>query len=417
MFSRVKGVSDNFFDLSFWDGVQKKIETHLKLYNFSKIEIPTLEHVSLFQRGLGFETDVVSKQMFIIESKNQSDEEQICLRPEATAGTMRAFVEQQAAISTPFKVYSYGPMFRYERPQKGRFREFHQLNIEAIGTNSIMHDVWLIKMLHTLFLEEFEMDNFVLKLNYLGQPSDRKEYVLSFKNFLENKKSQLCDVCVNRLQTNVLRILDCKSQNCQNAIVDAPKLFDFFSQETKAEWQQLCNGLEDLSVTFVNDQTLVRGLDYYNKTVFEFVSVQLGSQSAFCGGGRYDGLAQQLGSKNEVQSVGCAIGMERLLMILESKRNQFSESKLPLLCIVPLSLAQQTVALLLADNLLAHGKCVDVLLDGQTLKNCMKKANNMGAQFVLLLGEDEIKSNSVKIKNMITGEEKIILQVDAYKNV
>lgn len=416
MFSRVKGVSDNFFEMLYCRGVQKKIEAHLKRYNFSEIEIPTLEYVSLFQRGLGFETEVVAKQMFVMEAKGNSSE-QICLRPEATAGTMRAFIEQQSAINIPFKIFSYGSMFRYERPQKGRLREFHQMNIEVIGAHSIMHDIWLIKMLHTLFAEVFEIDTFVLKLNYLGQPADRQEYAIAFKMFLESKKSELCELCQNRLQTNVLRILDCKSERCQQLIVHAPKLFDYFSDQTKQEWQQLCDGLQELSVTFVHDQQLVRGLDYYNKTVFEFASTALGAQSAFCGGGRYDGLAQQLGSKQEVPSLGCAIGMERLLMVLDHKRDILSEAKLSLICIIPCSKEQQKLALHLADNLQSHGKCVDVLLDGQTVKSSMKKANNLGAQFVLLLGENEQNSNTVTVKNMVTGEEKVVLQIDAYKAV
>lgn len=417
MFSRVKGVADNFFDMLYWRGVQKKIESHVRRYNFSEIEIPMLEYVSLFQRGLGFETEVVAKQMFVMESKSERNDEQICLRPEATAGTMRAFIEQQSSLSTPCKVYSYGSMFRYERPQKGRLREFHQMNLEVIGAHSVMQDVWFIKMLHTLFVEVFEIDTFVLKLNYLGQPSDRQEYVLAFRTFLEDKKSELCDICQARLQTNVLRILDCKSESCQKIITKAPRLFDYFSEQTKNEWQQLCHGLQELSVTFVHDQQLVRGLDYYNKTVFEFASTALGAQSAFCGGGRYDGLAQQLGSKQEVPSLGCAIGMERLLLILESKRNLLSEMKLPLTCIIPCAQEQQALALHLADALQAHGKCVDVLLDGQSVKSSMKKANNMGAQFVLLLGENEQNSNTVTVKNMITGEEKVVLQIDAYKAV
>ena len=417
MFPRVKGVTDNFFDMSYWTGVQKKIEAHLKRYNFLEIEIPMLEYVSLFQRGLGMQTDVVAKQMFIMQSKNERSDEQICLRPEATAGTMRAFIEQQAAIATPYKVYSYGSMFRYERPQKGRLREFHQMNVEIIGASSIMHDVSLIKMLHTLFLEEFQIDTFVLRLNYLGQPADRQEYIVAFKTFLEHKKSDLCEICQSRIETNVLRILDCKSESCQKIIFAGPKLFDFFSQETKNEWQQLCNLLQELSVTFVHDQQLVRGLDYYNKTVFEFVSTALGAQSAFCGGGRYDGLAQQLGSKHEVPSLGCAIGMERLLMVLESKKAELSEPKLPLISIIPCAIEQQALALHVADALQAHGKCVDVLFDGQSVKSNMKKANNMGAKFVLLLGQTEQNSNTVTVKNMVTGEEKVVLQVDAHKAV
>lgn len=413
MFSRVKGVADNFFDRAYWSGVQKKIEAHLKRYNFSEIEIPILEYVSLFERGLGMQTDVVDKQMFIMQSKNNSDES-VCLRPEGTAGTMRAFIEQQASISVPYKVYCYGPMFRYERPQKGRMREFHQMNFEIIGAHSVMYDIWLIKMLYTLFLEELAIDTFVLKINYLGQLSDRQEYVVALQTFLENKKSDLCQTCQTRLQTNVLRILDCKSENCQQLLQEAPTLFDFFSPETKQEWQQLCNSLHDLSVTFIHDPQLVRGLDYYNKTVFEFVSTALGAQSAFCGGGRYDGLAQQLGSKQEIPAIGGAIGMERLLMVLEHQKENLSEKRSPLICVIPFAIEQQTLAMLLADHLQSHGKSVDILFDGTSIKNKMKKAHNMGAQFVLFLGENEQKTNSVMVKNMITGDEKMVLQTEVH---
>lgn len=409
MFSKVKGVSDNFFDMSYWTGVRKKIEAHLKQYNFLEIETPILEYVSLFQRGLGYETDVVSKQMFLIETKGDKDE-QICLRPEATAGTMRAFLEQQATLITPCKVFSYGSMFRYERPQKGRLRQFHQMNLEVIGAQSIMQDVLLIKMLHTLFTEGLLLETFVLKLNFLGQPEDRKQFCEALRYFLEPQKLDLCKTCQTRLGTNVLRILDCKSESCQKLLQDAPKLFDFFSDQTKAEWQLLCDTLHELSVSFVHDQNLVRGLDYYNKTVFEFVSTELGAQSAFCAGGRYDGLAQQLGSKVEVPSIGCAIGMERLLLILEKHKEQLSEATQPLVCIVPFSHEQNKLALFLADALQAKGKCVDVLLDEQKIAKKMKKANSLGAVYVLLLGEDEQNNNTVKVKNMVTGEEQVIIQ-------
>lgn len=416
MFSKVKGVSDNFFDMSYWTGVRKKIEAHIKRYNFMEIETPILEYVSLFERGLGYETDVVSKQMFTIESKGSKDG-QICLRPEGTAGTMRAFLDQKSAMSLPCKVFSYGSMFRYERPQKGRLRQFHQMNLEVMGAQSIMYDAWLIKMLHTLFFEELGMDSFVLKVNFLGQASDRNAYSNALRSFLGSKKTDLCQTCQDRLEVNVLRVLDCKSQSCQDVIVDGPKLFDYFSDETKQEWQDLCEVLEELSVTFVHDQQLVRGLDYYNKTVFEFVSTALGAQSAFCGGGRYDGLAQQLGSKEEVPSLGCAIGMERLLLILESEKEKHTEQKQSLVCVVPFSQDQNRLALHIADSLQAEGKRVDVLLENQKIKNKMKKANNMNAHYVLLLGEDEQQNNTVTIKDMVSGKEQVVPQVDITKIV
>ena len=451
MFSKVKGVADNFFEMPYASGVKKKIEAHLKRYNFSEIDLPILEYVSLFQRGLGYETDVVSKQMFIISPKgDKQGDEMICLRPEGTAGTMRAFLQEQSNVVTPCKVFSYGPMFRYERPQKGRLREFHQMNLEMIGGASILYDAHLIKMLHNLFDQELKIESFVLKLNFLGQLEDRKAFCAALVSFLtpytldaapsiipsssglpcpakleakpgtrgsSNQMALLCADCQTRIKTNPLRVLDCKSQDCQKLFQQAPKLSDFFSDSTRAEWQQLQETLHELSVTFVIDNNLVRGLDYYNKTVFEFVSVNLGAQSAFCAGGRYDGLAVQLGSKVEVPAFGCAIGMERLLMVLESCKDQLAEKQLPLACIIPLTESENKVALHLADFLQSHGKAVDLLLDDQKTQNKMKKANLLKAQYVLIIGQDEKNNNTVTVKNMVTGVQEVCLQSEVHLKV
>ncbi|MCX5923399.1 MAG: histidine--tRNA ligase [Candidatus Dependentiae bacterium] len=418
MFSKVKGVADNFFEMPYTSGVKKKIEAHLKRYNFSEIDLPILEYVSLFQRGLGYETDVVSKQMFIISPKgDKQDDELICLRPEGTAGTIRAFLQEQSNVVTPCKVFSYGPMFRYERPQKGRLREFHQMNMEMIGAASILYDAHLIKMLHNLFDQELKIESFVLKLNFLGQLEDRKAFCLALVSFLTPQMSELCGDCQIRIKTNPLRVLDCKSQDCQKLFQLAPKLSDFFSESTRTEWQELQDTLHELSVTFVIDNNLVRGLDYYNKTVFEFVSVNLGAQSAFCAGGRYDGLAMQLGSKVEVPAFGCAIGMERLLMILESQKDQLLEKQLSLACIIPLTESENKVALHLADFLQSHGKAVDLLLDNQKTQNKMKKANQLKAQYVLIIGADEKNNNTVTVKNMITGVQEVCLQSEVHLKV
>ena len=414
MFLRVKGVSDIFLNMPFWNGVRSKIEKHLKKYNYSEIEIPILEYLSLFERGLGYGTEVVGKQMFIVESKGKSSEK-ICLRPEATAGTIRAFIEQRPSLVEPLKTFSCGSMFRYERPQKGRLRQFHQMNIEMIGASSILYDAWMIKMMYTLFLEEFDIDSFVLKINFLGEVEDRKKHSSELVKFFGSKKSELCENCVNRLESNPLRILDCKNESCQKSAVGAPKLFDFFSEDTLSEWKQLTEVLEDLSVTFIHDQSLVRGLDYYNKTVFEFTSDVLGAQSAFCGGGRYDGLGEQLGSKSKIPAIGCGIGMERLLLILESKRTDLEEKKSSLCCIIPIDKTQESLALLLADNLQAAGKVVEILLDGNKVKSKMKKASNLSAQFVALIGEDEVENGTVTLKNMLSGKEQVVKQVDLFK--
>ena len=420
MFPKVKGVADNFFDMPYWSGVIKKIEAHLQCYNFSQINIPILEHVSLFERGLGYETDVVSKQMFIMQSKNNDVDQKgdaICLRPEGTAGTMRAFLENQSNITLPARVYCYGPMFRYERPQKGRMREFHQFNLEMLGGASILYDAQNIKMLQILFEKTLNMQNFVLKINFLGQPEDRKNFSAAFVAFLQPKKSSLCDVCQNRLNTNPLRILDCKSTECQTVFAHAPKLSDFFSDQTQQEWKTLQETLQELSVNFEIDNNLVRGLDYYNKTVFEFVSVNLGAQNTFCGGGRYDGLAQQLGSKTEIPAFGCAIGLERLVMILESQRKNLTLTQPTLTCIIPLSEAQNKLALHLADYATQHKKTVEILFDDSKIKNKMKKANDLKATWAILVGDDEQKNNTVTIKNMMTGAQEIVSQRDMISKI
>lgn len=416
MFARVKGAADNFFEMAYWSGVRKKIEAHLKRYNFSEIETPLLEHVSLFERGLGYETEVVSKQMFLIQTKNNSDDK-ICLRPEGTAGTMRAFLEHQSNLQLPCRVFFCGPMFRYERPQKGRLREFHQMNMEVIGAASVLYDAHLIKMLQVLFAEVLQVPDYVLKINFLGQPEDRKEYCAQLVATLTPHKESLCELCNVRLTTNPLRILDCKSQQCTTLALQAPKLHEFFSEQTKAEWQLLRETLHELSVTFVVDDQLVRGLDYYNKTVFEFVSVNLGAQNTFCGGGRYDGLAQQLGSKATIPALGCAIGMERLLMILEGQKSALSEPTASLACIIPMSNAQNSLALHLADFLIARGKNVELLLDDQKIKNKMKRAHDLKASHVLILGDDEQKTNTVTVKNMITGTQEQVLQTDVIHTI
>jgi len=412
MFPRVKGVADNFFEMSYWSGVRKKIEAHIRKYNFAEIDIPLIEHVSLFQRGLGYETDVVSKEMFILQSKKSDDTDPLCLRPEGTAGTMRAFLEEQSAVALPCKVFFFGPMFRYERPQKGRLRQFHQFNLEMLGTATILSDAHMIKMLQVLFAEVLGVTDFVLKINFLGEPEDRKKFCEQLVITLTPHKEKLCGVCQVRLEANPLRILDCKSPECQQLTLQVPKLSSFFSQETMQEWQLLQETLQELAITFVVDDQLVRGLDYYNKTVFEFVSVNLGAQNTFCGGGRYDGLAQQLGSKVAVPALGCGIGMERLLMILEPQKQILSIPPLPLACIVTMDQAQNKLALHLADYLIAHGKCVELLLDDQKIKNKMKRAHDLKATYVLILGDDEQKNNTVTVKNMVTGTQETVLQTE-----
>jgi histidyl-tRNA synthetase len=411
MISRVKGTQD-FLDLSVYNFIIAKSRHHFEKYYFHEIATPLLESVDLFKRTLGIYTDVVSKEMFLI-TPTPGSKDQLCLRPEATASTMRAFLENHIQ-TIPWKVFSHGPMFRYERPQKGRFRQFHQINIEAIGVESVANDVQLLTMLDRLFSEVFKLDTYVLAVNTLGCAQDRKAYQRLLQEFLTSAHAaHICETCQVRKDANALRVFDCKNEQCQAIYLHAPATADVLCDACAGEWEQLRSQLHLLGVSFTYERALVRGLDYYNKTVFEFVSSsQLGAQNAFCGGGRYE-LATQLGAKKAVPALGAAIGIERLMLMLEPLRAQIAIAALPAVHVVmPLTEKQQSLALLVADTLYAHNICADVLLDGHSVKHMMQQANKMGAATALLIGETEQETNSVTVKNMVTGAQQLVPQVD-----
>lgn len=412
MINRVKGTQD-ILDLALFNDVCNKAKKQFEIYNFTEISTPILEPLELYVRSLGEETDVVKKEMYLVKSDNkdsESSEETICLRPEETASTVRAFVENNV-INVPWKVFSIGPMFRHERPQKGRLRQFNQINIEVIGSKAIEQDVQLIKMLDRLFFETYAIENYALLINFLGCREDRKKFKLVLDKFLESKLDIICPTCVIRKEKNIMRVFDCKGPNCSALYQEAPAIVDHLCPECKVEWQSLLDNLEHLSVSYSIKKSLVRGLDYYSKTVFEFVSTSLGAQNAFCGGGRYDQLALEIGAKEDQPSIGSAIGIERLLLILENEKNKLIiPQKLPLYIIMPMTKEQYPLALLLADELQAHKLCTDILLEGDSVKSMMRKANKMGAKFVIIIGEEEQKNRIVTLKNMITGSEEKIEQ-------
>ncbi|NBV40356.1 histidine--tRNA ligase [bacterium] len=409
MFTRVKGTQD-WLDCLLAQGVLKKVEGFLKIHNFSYIMTPLLEYVQLFERGLGYETDVVSKQMFLIDSKNE--DEKICLRPEATAGVVRAFLEQQHAITLPWNAYTFGPMFRYERPQKGRYRQFHQVNLESIGVVGIEYDALFITMLQNMFLQVLQVTDFVLKINYLGTLQDREVYKKTLQAFLQKHESEICATCIQRSTTNILRCLDCKVESCQAVYKDAPVLTDSLSPESAAQFAQLQKLLLALGVTFVHDPFLVRGLDYYNNTVFEFVGTALGAQNAFCGGGRYDSLAIQLGAKQEIPAIGAGIGFERLLMLCEEKAQLLQEQKPQLTVIIPVEESEKIVATILTQYLTQHEVCTQLLAQQTSLKSRLKTADKLGARYVIIIGSQEREQNYVTVKHMVTGKESQVVQAD-----
>jgi histidyl-tRNA synthetase len=406
MIQRIKGTQD-FLDLTLFNYLLTKAHKHLELYNFKEIATPILEPLDLFKRSLGLETDVVTKEMFVIKG---DDEDQICLRPEVTASIARAFLEH-GGITTPWKVYTWGPMFRHERPQKGRYRQFHQISIEVIGSQSIDQDAQFLKMLDRFFHEDLRLNTYALLINFLGCAADRVKYREKLRAFVEKLGTSVCSTCMIRKDKNVMRVVDCKNPSCQELYKKVPQITDSLCEICAGEWQRLRDVLELLSVSYSVMPTLVRGLDYYDKTVFEFVSAELGAQNTFCGGGRYNTLMGQLGAKEEQPSLGASIGIERVMLLLEASKNGLPVSvQPPLTVVVSFTPEQHALALLIADELQAKGYCTDVLLEGDSIKSMMRRANKMGAKYALLLGPDEQQSKMVTVKNMMTGAEEKVAQ-------
>ncbi len=413
MITRVKGTQD-FLDLSLFNYLIDVVKNQCKNYEYTEIATPLIEHTSLFVRSIGEHTDVVSKEMFLIKShqENENPEDSMCLRPEATASMVRAFIENNVE-QTPWKVFTWGPMFRYERPQKGRYRQFHQVSLEIIGAQSLSADAELLVMLDRMFHEHLKLVDYALTLNFLGCAEDRAAYKKKLYDWVTLKhKTEICDLCTIRVEKNIMRIFDCKQESCQKIYAQAPKIIDSLCAPCSAEWTELQQQLDLLSVTYIIEPRLVRGLDYYSKTVFEFVSGQLGAQSTFCGGGRYDQLVKQLGAREDQPSIGAGIGIERILLMLESIKDRLPLPAAPASrCIIPFDKQQETLALLLADELRANNIAVDILFDG-SVKSRLKKANKRAASHVLLLGADEQNSRTVMVKNMVTGAQELIPQAE-----
>ena len=408
---RVKGTQD-FLDLRLLNFIIDLAKKQLQTYHFTEIATPIIEPLELFKRSLGLYTDVVSKEMFLIQG-NQEEDEAICLRPEATATTLRAFIEN-GVQNIPWKVFTWGPMFRYERPQKGRYRQFHQLSMEIVGSASVAQDALFITMLDRFFHEKLHLNNYALVINYLGCFADRKTYQILLKEFLESPEAAgICSTCIERKDKNSMRIFDCRSPSCQEIYRNAPTIVDNLCSACTTEWTQLQEQLHLLSVSYACKPTLVRGLDYYCKTVFEFVSDNLGAQNTFCGGGRYDQLVTQPGGKQDQPSIGAAMGLERIMLLLNPMPQALIMPQPPALhVIIPMSAEHISLALLIADTLAAAGLSVDALVEQDSVKSMLRQTNKIGAAYALLIGDEEHQSRSITVKNMLTSAQETIKQID-----
>ena len=379
------------------------------VYGFREIRVPTFENTELFHRSVGETTDVVQKEMYSVIAKDTK----FTLRPEGTAGTIRAMMQNgMLNDALPQKVYYILSCFRHERPEAGRLREFHQFGVEMAGSPLPSSDADIISLAHDIF-RDLGLKNIELKINSIGCPKCRAKYHKALKEYFSDKKDQLCDTCLSRLDRNPMRILDCKSPICSEIAKDAPVILDYLCDECRDHFEKLKEYLTKLGIAYTVDPTIVRGLDYYTKTVFEFVTGDEGAKSTVCGGGRYDGLIEQLGGQ-KTPAMGFGMGLERLILTMEKQGLPFEEEKPCDLYIAPMDNETVPFAIDLIKAVRAEGFRAEFVTMGRGWKAQMKYADKLGCTFVLVLGGNEVETKQAKLKNMKTGEETPIALDDKF---
>lgn len=399
----IKGTNDVLPEESHkWQFVEKKMLETAALYGFKEIRVPVFEHTEVFLRSVGDTTDVVQKEMYTFDDKGGRS---ITLRPELTAGVIRSVIENGLVnAALPQKVCYIGGCYRYEKPQAGRLREFHQFGVECIGAAEPNADAEVIALAGSV-LNSIGIEKISLEINSIGCPECRKEYHKALKEYFSSKSSELCTTCLDRLDRNPMRILDCKSPVCSEIASKAPVVLDYLCDDCKAHFDAVKGYLTAMGIAFKVNPHIVRGLDYYTRTVFEFVSGDIGAQSTVCGGGRYDGLISQMGGPS-VPSLGFAMGIERLMLVLKNQGIELPPERKTDIYIAPLGEKAQLKTAQLCADLRRDGFIVETDICGRGLKAQMKYANKIGAKLSLVLGDTEIEQNSAKLKNMENGEEK-----------
>lgn len=388
-----------------WQQLERALQDTVAAYGFKEIRLPTFEATELFTRGVGETTDVVGKEMYTFNDKGGRS---ITLRPEGTAGTVRAVLEHGLlAEALPVRAYYLQSCFRYEKPQSGRLREFHQLGIEMFGAAEPEADVQVIAAaaacIRAAGLRQVE-----LQINSIGCPHCRPKYHAALREYFAGHIDELCDTCRARLERNPLRILDCKSPVCSAIAKGAPLMRDYLCEDCRDHFAKVKAGLENIGISYVENPTIVRGLDYYTRTVFEFVHTGAGAQGVVCGGGRYDGLVEELGGK-PTPGIGFGMGIERLLMVMEAEGVPFAPDRTPDIYLCSMGEAGRALAERIAAALREKKLWAETDLMGRGLKPQMKYANKIGAQYVVVLGEDEVATGKAKLKRMADGAE---LEID-----
>ncbi len=369
-------------------------------FGFKEVRTPVFEHTELFQRGVGETTDVVQKEMYTFNDKG---ERSITLRPEGTAGAVRAFLEHGLFNEAlPQKMCYLTSCYRYEKPQAGRLREFHQFGVEVFGAGAPAADAEVISVANEIFAF-LGVENLQLEINSIGCPECRKNYHKALKEYFESKKENLCETCLERLEKNPMRILDCKSPVCKEITADAPVILDYVCDECKSHFESVQKYLDVMNIEYKVNPKIVRGLDYYSRTVFEFVSNDIGAQGTVCGGGRYDGLVEELGGPH-TPALGFGMGIERLLLLLKAQNIEIPAPSSCDLYIAPMGDAASLEAMKIVSELRANGVSAQTDVVGRSLKAQMKYADKIGAKYTMVLGDNEIAEGKAKIKDMNTGE-------------
>lgn len=379
-----------------WQYLEGKIRDICARFNFSEIRTPVFEHTEVFERGVGDTTDVVSKEMYTFTDKGGRS---VTLRPEGTAGVVRAFLENGLFNEPmPAKLYYLINCFRYEKPQKGRLRQFSQFGIELFGATSPAADAMVISLPYTIF-KEIGIGDIELKINSIGCKTCRAEYRRALTAYFEDKKDSLCATCNDRLYKNPMRILDCKSEICREISAGAPKILDYLCDDCRAHFDSVKSLLDGMNIGYTVDPYIVRGLDYYNRTVFEFVSSNIGAQGTVCGGGRYDGMTEQLGGAS-YPGIGFAMGLERIMLLLNGDEIARPE---PQIYIAAMGERAKAFAALLAQRLISDGVRAEYDIMERSLKAQMKYADKIGARTCVVLGDNELDTGRALIKSMTDG--------------
>jgi histidyl-tRNA synthetase len=407
----LKGFKDILPDeVPLWQDIEGKARDIFHRHGFEEIKVPILEKTELFVRTIGEETDIVEKEMYTFKDRNGAS---ITMRPEGTASVIRSYIENGLYVrGSVQRLYTIGPMFRHERPQKGRLRQFHQMSVEVLGSDSGVLDAEVMAMAW-LILEEIGLKA-SLEINSLGCPVCRPSYREALQAFIRERLEHLCDDCKRRSETNPLRVLDCKSDNCQAQYVTAPSIIDHLCSGCSDHFAAAKNGLDLLEVPYVVNPSMVRGLDYYTRTAFELITTELGAQGAVGAGGRYDGLVSQLGGP-DVPGIGFAMGIERLVMLLNQK-GESGNRRNPDLFLVTLGEAAYEKGFHLMHMLRSLGLRVMMDHEGRSMKNQMKQANKQQAAYALILGENELESREVVLKDMNSGEQQSVALAADFKD-